>query len=318
MSAVQPKPWSDTLQGRDFLSLGDVSPAEIEKLIDLAVGLKNKKTEVGPAPLAGKTLAMIFDKPSTRTRVSFEAGMIQLGGHALSLSRNELQLGRGETLADTARTLSRYVDGILIRTHSHATVVELARCATVPVINGLTDRFHPCQALADLLTLREKKGRLAGLKMAYVGDGNNVLHSLLHAAAATGLHLAVATPPGYEPDPEVVDEAKKIALDTGAELSFFHEPKAAVHGADAVYTDVWISMGHEEEKERRIRDFQGFRVDSKLMACAKEDALFLHCLPAYRGLEVSEEVIDGPQSVVFDQAENRLHAQKALLLTLLG
>ena len=186
------------------------------------------------------------------------------------------------------------------------------------MINGLTARFHPCQALADLLTLREKKGRLAGLKMAYVGDGNNVLHSLLHAAAATGMHLAVATPPGYEPDPEVVAVANKIALTTGARLSLFHDPAAAVRGADAVYTDVWASMGQEEEKERRIRDFQGFQVDSKLMAHAKEDALFLHCLPAYRGLEVSEEVIDGPRSVVFDQAENRLHAQKALLLTLLG
>ena len=319
MSALQPKPWLNTLRGRDFLSLGDVSPAEVEGLLDLAEGLKKKRDAGGvAAALAGKTLAMIFDKPSTRTRVSFEAGMIQLGGHALSLNRNELQLGRGETLADTARTLSRYVDGILIRTHSHATVVELARHATVPVINGLTDRFHPCQALADLLTLREKKGRLAGLKLAYVGDGNNVLHSLLHAAAAAGMHLAVATPPGYEPDPGVVAEANQIAQTTGARLSFFHDPEAAVRGADAVYTDVWASMGQEEEKERRIRDFQGFQVDANLMSRAKGDALFLHCLPAYRGLEVSEEVIDGPRSVVFDQAENRLHAQKALLLTLLG
>ena len=225
MSALQPKPWLNTLRGRDFLSLGDVSPAEVEALLDLAEELKKKRGAAeGAAPLAGKTLAMIFDKPSTRTRVSFEAGMIQLGGHALSLSRNELQLGRGETLADTARTLSRYVDGILIRTHAHATVVELARHATVPVINGLTDLFHPCQALADLLTLREKKGRLAGLKLAYVGDGNNVLHSLLHAAAAAGMHLAVATPPGYEPDPGVVAEANQIAQTTGARLSFFHDP----------------------------------------------------------------------------------------------
>jgi ornithine carbamoyltransferase len=319
MSAVKPKPWLNHLRGRDLLSLGDVSPEEVEGLLDLAEGLKNGAAKGGTsAPLAGKILAMIFDKPSTRTRVSFEAGMSHLGGHALSLNRNELQLGRGETLADTARTLSRYVDGILIRTHSHATVVELARYATVPVINGLTDRFHPCQALADLLTLREKKGRLAGLRVAYVGDGNNVLHSLLYAAAVTGMHLMVATPPGYEPDPEVVAEAESMARSTGAELRFFHDPEAAVRGADAVYTDVWASMGQEEEKERRIRDFQGFQVDSKLMSCAKGDALFLHCLPAYRGLEVSEAVIDGPRSVVFDQAENRLHAQKALLWTLLG
>jgi len=319
MSAVKPEPWLNALRGRDFLSLGDISPEEVEGLLDLAEELKKREERGGvAAPLAGKTLAMIFDKPSTRTRVSFEVGMSQLGGHALFLNRNELQLGRGETLADTARTLSRYVNGILIRTHSHETVVELAHYATVPVINGLTDRFHPCQALADLLTLREKKGRLEGLKVAYVGDGNNVLHSLLHAAAATGMHLSVATPSGYEPDPEVVAEANKIALITGAKLSFFHDPEEAVCGADAVYTDVWASMGQEEEKDKRLKDFQGFQVDSKLMACAKGDAIFLHCLPAYRGLEVSDEVIDGPQSVVFDQAENRLHAQKALLLTLLG
>ncbi|PTX59679.1 ornithine carbamoyltransferase [Melghirimyces profundicolus] len=308
-----------SLRGRDCLALSPFTPGEIQFLVDRGLEMK-QRYRAGEAfrPLAGKTLAMIFDKPSTRTRVSFETGMTQLGGHALHLNRGELQLGRGESIGDTARVLSGYVDAIQIRTFSHETVTELADHASIPVINGLTDLHHPCQALADLLTLKEEKGELSGLRLAYVGDGNNVLHSLLEAAAATGIHLAAAFPEGYEPDPAVVRQARDTALRTGAVLSFTHDPLEAVEGADAVYTDVWASMGQEEEKKKRIRDFEGFQVNARLMSRARSDALFLHCLPAYRGLEVASEVIDGPRSVVFQQAENRLHAQKALLVELLA
>lgn len=306
-------------KGVDFISLTDWSPEEVESFLQLAQQLKaNRQEWVKKAPLQGKSLGMIFDKPSTRTRISFEVGMMQLGGYAIQLNRQELQLGRGESIGDTAKVLSRYIDAILIRTHSHTLVTELAEAADIPVINGLTEREHPCQALADILTLIEHKGDLHDRTVCYVGDGNNVLHSLMHISALTGLHLSICTPKGYEPSPAVWQEAESIAKLTGASLSFSYHPAQAVKGADAVYTDVWASMGQEEEKDERSQAFAEYQVNRALMAQAKPDAIFLHCLPAYRGLEVSADVIDGPQSVVFDQAENRLHVQKALLLSLLG
>ncbi|OYD08078.1 ornithine carbamoyltransferase [Paludifilum halophilum] len=316
--SLSPVTFSDWT-GTDCLRLADYSPRKVETLIRKAEEMKlQHQRGTRDFPLIGKTLAMIFEKPSTRTRVSFEAGMTQLGGSALPLNRQELQWGRGETAGDTARVLSGYVDGILIRTHRHTTVEQLAKHASIPVINGLTDLHHPCQALADLLTLKEVKGELTGLHVAYIGDGNNVLHSLMEAAAVTGIHLRAAFPPGYEPDPAVTEQAKELCTATGGSITFTGDPAEAAEKADAVYTDVWASMGQEEEKEKRVKNFAGFQVDKALMDRAKTDAVFLHCLPAYRGLEVSAEVIDGPQSVVFQQAENRLHAQKALLDLLLG
>nr|WP_044640395.1 ornithine carbamoyltransferase [Risungbinella massiliensis] len=307
------------LQGKDFLNLTDLTPSDLSLLLELAHDLK-KKQKSGElyTPLKGKTLAMIFDKPSTRTRISFEVGIIQLGGAALHLQRDDLQLGRGESVEDTAHVLSRYVDGILIRTFHHELVESLAQAATIPVINGLTDLVHPCQILADFLTIQEKKGDLAGLKLAYLGDGNNVVHSLMHGAAMTGMELTICTPQGYEPLAQIWEEIGELAEQTGAEIQLVHDPYIAVQGADVLYTDVWASMGQEEEKQKRQKDFEGFQVTPTLMALAKEDAIFMHCLPAYRGLEVATEVIDGSQSVVFQQAENRLHAQKALLVALLG
>lgn len=306
------------LKKRDFLTLTDYSPKDLIHLLELAQELKEKKQqEISSMPLQGKTLAMIFDHPSTRTRVSFEVGMNQLGGSAINLNRHDLQLGRGESIEDTGRTLSRYVDGILIRTASHQTVETLAKSASVPVINGLTDLYHPCQAMADLLTIKEKKGGFQGKKLAYVGDGNNVLHSLLHGAAAVGLEISVATPPKYQPSDTVKFETQQIAAKTGATIHYTQDPVEAVRHADIVYTDVWTSMGQEEEKEQRVRDFTGFQVNSRLLNNADEEVIFMHCLPAYRGWEVTKEVIDGPHSVVFDQAENRLHAQNAILVTLL-
>lgn len=312
-------PIEEALKGRDFLTLLDLTPGEIQGLLDQALEMKQewKKGKAG-RPLTGKTLGMIFDKPSTRTRLSFESGMAQLGGHPLHLKGGDLQLGRGESLPDIARIFSGYVDAVLIRTFNQETVEELARHASIPVINGLTDLHHPCQALADLLTLKENRSHLAGLTLAYTGDGNNMLHSLLEAAASTGIHLRAATPQGYEPDPAIIQRAQKVAAQTGADLYFTSDAEDAVTGADAVYTDVWASMGQEEEKEQRKQDFADFQVNAALMSLAKPDALFMHCLPAYRGLEVTDEVIEGPQSVVFPQAENRLHAQKALLADLIG
>lgn len=310
---------SNPFRGRDFLALADYTPEEIMRLIELGVELKRKQ-KAGEAyrPLAGKTLAMIFEKSSTRTRVSFEVGMLQLGGHALFLSKNDIQLGRGETIPDTARTLSRYVDGIMIRTFAHKNVVELARNATVPVINGLTDLSHPCQALTDYMTIYEKKGRLAGLKVAYIGDGNNMVHSLMVGGAKLGLHVAVASPAGYEPDAEIVGIARDTAQATGGKYTFHYDPKEAIRDADIVYTDVWASMGMEAEQQEREQAFKSYQVNAELTKLAKPDYLFLHCLPAHRGEEVTAEVIDGPHSVVFDQAENRLHAQKAILASLMG
>ncbi|WP_142505582.1 ornithine carbamoyltransferase [Melghirimyces algeriensis] len=308
-----------SLKGKDCLSLSAFPLEAIELLTEKAMQLKKQQVAGKECQcLNGKSLAMIFDKPSTRTRISFEVGMKQLGGHTLHLHRDELQLSRGETLQDTARILSGYVDAVLIRTFTHELVAELAEHASIPVINGLTDLHHPCQALADLLTLKEEKGHLKGLKLAYIGDGNNVFHSLLEAAAATGIHLVAAIPKGYDPNETIVQQAVQTAVQTGATISFTRIPEEAVAGADAVYTDVWSSMGQEEEEEKRIQDFQGFQVNEKLMSLADSEALFLHCLPAHRGLEVTAEVMEGPHSVVFQQAENRLHAQKALLAGLLG
>ena len=306
---------SDALRGRDFLSLHDFTPAEVALLLDLAAQLKGDQG-ADCHPLRGKAVALVFQKPSTRTRISFEVAVGQLGGQPLYLNAADLQLGRGETVADTARVLSRYVAAVMIRTFAHAEAEELARHATVPVINGLTDRLHPCQALADLLTLRERKGELAGLRLSYVGDGNNVAHSLLFAGAKTGVDVRVAHPPGFAPDPEVLRAAREDARETGARLEVGTDPAAAVAGADAVYTDVWTSMGQESEREGRRAVFRPYQVDAALLSRAKPDAVFLHCLPAHRGEEVAAEVIDGPASAVFDQAENRLHAQKALLALL--
>ncbi|GAB6875346.1 ornithine carbamoyltransferase [Thermaerobacter litoralis] len=307
------------LSGRDFLTLSDFTSDELAGLLDLAAALK-RDWQAGRAgePLYGKTLAMIFEKPSTRTRVSFEVGMQQLGGRVLNLSPRELQLSRGETLADTARVLSRYVDALMVRAYSHATVEELAAAASIPVINGLTDLYHPCQIMADLLTIREHKGRLQGVTVAYVGDSNNVAHTWLLGAALLGLRLRLACPPGYEPHPQVLAMAEDLARGTGAVVEVLHDPVAAVRGADVVYTDVWTSMGQEGEEADRRRAFAPYQVNEALVAHASPDYIFMHCLPAHRGEEVTAGVLDGPHSVVWDQAENRLHAQKAILLALLS
>ncbi|WP_178378756.1 ornithine carbamoyltransferase [Anoxybacillus ayderensis] len=306
------------LKGKDFLTLADYSKEEIEYLLHLALELKEKQQNGERyTPLSGKTLAMIFEKPSTRTRVSFEVGMVQLGGHALHLSSRDLQIGRGETIADTARVLSEYVDAIMIRTFEHEKVEELAHYATIPVINGLTDDDHPCQALADLLTIYEVKGKLQGLKLAYIGDGNNMAHALMLAAAKVGMHCAVASPKGYEPKEAVVNEAKSIANESGATIVVTNDPYEAIADADVVYTDVWASMGQEAEANERMHVFAPFQVNETLVQQAKSDFMFLHCLPAHRGEEVTEGVIDGVRSYIFQQAGNRLHAQKALLVSLL-
>ncbi len=303
---------------KDLRAISDLSSGDIETVLKRAAALKKALQRGKSRPtLKGKSLGMIFEKSSTRTRVSFEVGMYQLGGQALFLSSNDLQIGRGEPIADTARTLSRYLDGIMIRTFAQSTVEELARHAAVPVINGLSDLHHPCQALADLLTIREKKGALKGLKLAYVGDGNNVANSLIEACVKTGMHISVACPHGYEPDAGVMRGAKRESLKTGSELRIVNDPVKAVKDADAVYTDVWASMGQEAEHAVRVRAFKGYEVNARLMKAARPKAVVMHCLPAHRGEEISADVIDGRQSVVFDQAENRLHVQKAVLEMLL-
>ncbi len=309
---------ANDLKARDFLSIHDFTPEAIEQILDTAAMLKlRQKAGLTDQPLRGKTLGMIFQKSSTRTRISFEVAMWQLGGYALYLSANDLQLKRGETIADTARVLSRYLDGIMIRTYSHEEVVELARHAEIPVINGLTDLLHPCQAMADLMTIAEKRGRLAGLRLAYVGDGNNMAHSLMFGGAKTGMHVVVATPRSYPPDPGIVEAARSDARATGATIEVVEDPGAAVKGADVVYTDVWASMGQESQAEEKRKALQSYQVNSKLMALTKAEAIFLHCLPAHRGEEVTDEVMDGPHSAVWDQAENRLHVQKAILALVL-
>jgi ornithine carbamoyltransferase len=268
--------------------------------------------------LEGKSLGMIFTKPSTRTRVSFEVGMYQLGGYALFLSAQDIQLRRGESLPDTAHTLERYLDGIMIRTFDQADVDELAECGSIPVINGLTDLVHPTQVIADMMTVEEHQGKLAGLKLAYIGDGNNVAHSLLQICAKLGVQMTIACPPGYEPDAEILAAARQDAVKTGIQLEVVEEPAEAVKDADAIYTDIWASMGQEKEQEKRADAFQFYQINEELLKRANPGAVVLHCLPAHRGEEITDEVIDGPQSVVFDEAENRLHAHKAIMALLMG
>lgn len=304
---------------KHLISINDLSLEEIEQIFSLSEKLKRQQKEgVQHHLLKGKTLGMIFTKSSTRTRVSFEVGMYQLGGYSLFLSANDIQLGRGETIYDTAQVLSRYLDGIMIRTFKHSDVEELAQFGTIPVVNGLTDLMHPCQILADLFTVYEQKGALKGLKMAYVGDGNNVANSLLHGCSKVGMNISVATPKGYECDKEMAAEAFEAAKLSGSEINLTEDPFEAVKNADVIYTDTWVSMGQESEKEQRKKIFMPFQVNTELFSKAKDDAIFLHCLPAYRGLEVTDEIIDGPQSVIFDEAENRMHVQKAVLAILMG
>jgi len=301
---------------RDFLSIDDLTPGELAGLLDLSGKLK-----AAPAAywdrLHRRSVALIFEKPSTRTRVSFEVAVASLGGDPLALSSLELQLGRGETIEDTGRVLSRYVDAIVLRTSGQERLESLARAATVPVVNALSDFEHPCQCLADLLTVREHRGHLQGVTLAYVGDGNNVVHSLLLGGTKCGMHVRVATPAGFEPIPQVVGRAEEIAEDTGGSVSVLHDPGEAAKEADVLYTDVWASMGQEGEAEERALVFANYRIDQEMVKLAAEDVIVLHCLPAHRGQEITDEVIDGPHSVVWDQAENRLHTQKALLLWLL-
>lgn len=305
---------------KHLLCLSDWSTNDILETLDMADRLKYESRNGIPHNhlLQGKTLGLIFSKSSTRTRVSFEVGMVQLGGYPLFLSAVDIQLGRGETVSDTAKVLSRYLDGIMIRTFAQSDVEGLAEHGSIPIINGLTDLQHPCQVLADLQTIREKKGTLAGLKLAYVGDGNNMANSLLIGCAKVGIHVAAANPIGFDPDAASVATAQAAAKAAGTSVLLTHDAAEAVKDADIVYTDTWVSMGQETEKAERVKQFDGFQVNEALMSLAKPDAIFLHCLPAYRGYEVSEGVIDGPQSVVFDEAENRLHAQKAVLVRLMG
>lgn len=305
-------------KGRDFLSLHDYTPAEIQFLLEYARHLKEEQKQGVPHPLLkGKGLGMIFQKSSTRTRISFEVGIAQLGGYGLFLSSRDLQLGRGETISDTGKVFSRYLDGIMIRTFDHSEVEELAAAAEIPVINGLTDLLHPCQALADLMTILEHKGKLAGLKLVFVGDGNNVAHSLAFAGAKTGLHVTICCPPGFEPNGEVMARAAEDATETGARLRVTHDI-SAVEGADIIYTDVWTSMGQEDEQQVRLDKFKPYQVNSDMVKLAAPHVIVMHCLPAHRGEEITDDVIDGPHSVVFDEAENRLHVQKAIMALLMA
>jgi ornithine carbamoyltransferase len=301
---------------RDFLSDDDLTPAELTALLDAADRHRNDRRP--RATLAGRSVALIFEKPSTRTRVSFEVAVHELGGYPLPLVASDLQLGRGETIEDTAQVLSRYVHAIVLRTFAQETLERLARAATVPVINALSDYLHPCQALADLQTIRQRKGRLAGLRLGYLGDGNNVAHSLLLAGAKAGMHLAIATPAGYEPIPQIVRRAGEIAAETGGGVELTNDPASAAKGADVLYTDVWASMGQELEHGERALIFKPYQLSTDTVNVAAPDVVVLHCLPAHRGEEIAAEVLDGPNSAVFDQAENRLHAQKALLSWLLS
>ena len=302
---------------KDFISIHDITQYEFHELLDLAREIK-ENPEKFRKKLKNKVLAMIFEKPSLRTRMTFEVGMIELGGKAIYLSPNEIQIGKRETVEDVGRNLERWVDGIMIRTFAHDNAVRLAKVASIPVINALTDLSHPCQGMADFFTLQEKKGSLGKIKLAYVGDGNNVCHSLMLAAAKAGSKMAVAAPKGYEPSAEIVRLACKDGRETGFSLLLTNNPREAVKEADAVYTDVWASMGQETEKEARAKIFAAFQVNPELMAQAKLDAVFMHCLPAHREEEVATSVLESPQSVVFDQAENRLHIQKAIMLLLMG
>jgi ornithine carbamoyltransferase len=305
---------SAQLKGRDFLRVNDWDADELVQVLDLADRLKARQRErVEHRHLEGRSLGMIFQKPSTRTRVSFEVGMFQLGGTALYLAAGDLQLGRGETIKDTGAVLSRYLDGIMIRTFKQADVDELAAAADIPIINGLTDDFHPCQAVADVMTIRERLGTFDGVRVAYLGDGNNVCHSLMVACAKLGMDFVAATPEGYEPSDEVVGWGKAAANVSGGSVELTHDPRAAAEGADVLYTDVWTSMGQDEERERRLADLASFGIDDALVQLGSERVIVLHCLPAHYGEEITEEVLYGPRSAIWDQAENRLHAQKALM-----
>jgi ornithine carbamoyltransferase len=305
---------ADQLKGRSFTRIAHWSPDEIKLVLDLAEQLKRlQRAREEHRLLPGRALGMIFQKPSTRTRVSFEVGIAQLGGFGLYLRADDLQLGRGETIRDTATVLSRYLDGIVIRTFSQDDVDELAEYAEIPVINGLTDTAHPCQVLADMMTVRERLGRLSGVRMAYLGDGNNVCASLMTAAAKLGMRFIAAVPEGYDPEEDVVKTAKRAAVQAGGTMELVRDPRRAAEGAEVLYTDVWTSMGQEDERERRLHDLDGYRIDSDLLGLATEDTVVLHCLPAHYGEEITEEVLYGPRSAVWDQAENRLHSQKALM-----
>nr|WP_303716520.1 ornithine carbamoyltransferase [Methanoculleus marisnigri] len=300
---------------KDFLSIDDIDEYELESIVADAMRLKRlKRAGTAHEFLRGKSLGMIFEKASTRTRVSFEVGMTDLGGHALFLNPQDMQLGRGEEIRDTARVLARYVDAVMIRAYKHATIEEFARYSTVPVVNGLSDSRHPCQVLADIMTLSERFGDLHGLKLAWVGDGNNVCNSWVLSAALTGMEIAVASPPRYQPGDAVISKARAA----GGRVSVVADPAEAVRDADVLYTDIWVSMGNEQERAERLRALKGYTIDSRLLAQASPDALVMHCLPAHRGEEITDEVLEGPQSIVWDQAENRLHAQKALLVRLVA
>lgn len=304
---------------RDFVSITDLKKDEILELFEDAIKMKKKvKKGIEHHYLKGKSLAMIFEKPSLRTRVSFEVGMFQLGGTALYLAPSDIKLGVRESVPDVARNLSRWVDGIMARTFAHKTVTDLAENATIPVINGLSDLEHPCQILADFLTILEHKKKFKGIKIAWVGDGNNVCHSLMLCSAILGSHISIATPKGYEPSKDIIEKAIEISKKSGSKIEIKNDPFEICKDADVIYTDVWTSMGQEEEKEKRMRDFQGFQVNNELLKVADKKVIVMHCLPAHRGEEITDEVLDGPNSVVLDEAENRLHAQKALLVKLMG
>lgn len=307
------------LAGKDFLTLADYSREELGYLIELAAHVKQqKKSGNAEEPLKGKTLGMIFEKSSTRTRVSFEAGIYQLGGTGLFLKSDDIQIGRGELISDTAKVLSGYLDGIMIRTYSQQVLEELAAHASIPVINGLTDTYHPCQVLADMQTIQEVKGGLQGVKVAYIGDGNNMAHSLMLGGATMGMDISIAAPEGYQPDEAITKKAQSLASVRGCKVEVTDNPEQAVSQADVIYTDVWASMGQEEEQTIREQKFAAYQVNKGLCAFAKKDAVIMHCLPAHRGEEVTADIIDGKQSIIFQQAENRLHAQKALMIALMG
>ena len=298
---------------KDFLTVLDLSANELQRLIKRSIELKSG-VDANKCPLIGKSIGLLFEKSSTRTRVSLEVGIYQLGGQSIYMNPKEIQIGRGETIHDSAKVLSRYLNGIIIRTYSHDTLTEFASYASIPVVNGLSDLHHPCQALADLMTVYEKKGKLKGLRLAFIGDGNNVAHSLIEAASLTGMHIILACPKGYEPDPDVLEKAR---TSSSGQITVIREPAEAAANADVVYTDVWVSMGQEKDAARKKRKFRKYQINGELLSHAKKDALVLHCMPAHRGEEITDEVMDSLQSAVFDQAENRLHTQKALLEFLL-
>ncbi len=298
---------------RDFLAVWDISNSEIDQLLKRAVELKSG-ADLNKCPLLGKSVGMIFEKPSTRTRISFEVGIYQLGGQPIYMNAEQLQLGRGEPVSDTAKVMSRYLSGVVMRTHLHSTIEEFSRHSSVPVINGLSDLHHPCQVLADLMTIYEKKGKLAGIRLAYIGDGNNVANSLIEAAIKTGINLTLACPEGFEPDSLILERAKSVlASKTSGNISLLRNPREAAAMADVIYTDVWVSMGQEQDAQAKRLKFKDYQINSELLTYAKDDAIVLHCLPAHRGEEITDEVINCKNSAIFDQAENRLHSQKALL-----